>query len=395
MTDFDEVLTRLKAGAAARETEHELLFDEIRELQSRGFGASRLPAAWGGGGVSLEHLFSQLIDLAAADSNLAHSFRGHLAFVESLLLDGIDENNVWASRILAGDFVGNAQSERQETAHITTRLDREGDEVFLTGTKYYTTGSIYAGWIHLAALDGETRVGVTVATDHPGVQSIDDWDGIGQPLTGSGTTIFDRAPVDEENILVGADDPARWHYLGSIFQLALIAVIAGIARAAVDDTVAYVRPRRRTAGYAGESLPREDPLVQLVVGELSGVAHAARELVVSSARALDAAFDGVRAGTASADELRDAQLDVYRLQNIVPSLVLDALTKLFEVGGATAVTRAVSLDRHWRNARTIASHNPTAQRTAAIGQWELNGTLPEWKAPGASTTTKPQEAHTA
>jgi len=383
MTDFTDFLERLKATAATREVEHELLFDQIRELQSLGFGASRLPRSWGGGGLSLEQLFTQLIDLAAADSNLAHTYRGHLAFVESLLLDGIHEDSVWVSRILAGDFVGNAQSERQETANITTRLDREGDEIFLTGTKYYTTGSIYADWIHLAALDGDIRVGLTVSTAHDGVQSIDDWDGIGQPLTGSGTTIFDRAPVDEENVLTAADDVARWHYLGSIFQLALIAVIAGIARAAVDDTVAYVRPRRRTAGFEGESLPREDPLVQLVVGELSGVAHAARELVLSSARALDAAFDGVRAGTADSEALRAAQLDVYRLQNIVPSLVLDALTRLFEVGGASAVSSSLALDRHWRNVRTIASHNPTSQRTKAIGQWELNGTLPDWKAPGA------------
>ena len=396
MPDHSDFIARITATAASRETEHELLFDQIKELQSLGFGASRLPSSWGGGGVSLEQLFTKLIELAAADSNLAHAYRGHLAFVESLLLDGLDQDSVWVTRILAGDFVGNAQSERQETAHITTRLDREGDKIFLTGTKYYTTGSIYADWIHLAALDGDVRVGVTVSTAHDGVQSIDDWDGIGQPLTGSGTTIFDRAPVDEENVLTGADDAARWHYLGSIFQLSLIAVIAGIARAAVDDTVAYVRPRRRTAGFEGESLPREDPLVQLVVGEISGVAHAARELVLSSARALDTAFDGVRAGTADPEALRAAQLDVYRLQHVVPSLVLDALTRLFEVGGATAVSRSLALDRHWRNVRTIASHNPTAQRTKAIGQWELNGTLPEWKAPGAiKKQNYEQEAHKA
>ena len=59
-----------------------------------------------------------------------------------------------------------------------------------------------------------------------------------------------------------------------------------------------------------------------------------------------------------------------------------AATRLFEVGGASAVGIGVALDRHWRNVRTIASHNPTLQRTRALGQWELLGTLPGWEAPG-------------
>jgi alkylation response protein AidB-like acyl-CoA dehydrogenase len=110
MADLSDFIARIKATAASRETEHELLFEQIRELQALGFGASRLPSSWGGGGVNLEQLFSELIDLAAADSNLAHAYRGHLAFVESLLLNGITQDSVWVTRILAGDFVGNAQS---------------------------------------------------------------------------------------------------------------------------------------------------------------------------------------------------------------------------------------------------------------------------------------------
>jgi alkylation response protein AidB-like acyl-CoA dehydrogenase len=52
-------------------------------------------------------------------------------------------------------------------------------------------------------------------------------------------------------------------------------------------------------------------------------------------------------------------------------------SRLFEVGGATAVLSESGLDRHWRNARTIASHNPAIFRQAAIGDYLLNGTEPE------------------
>ena len=140
-----------------------------------------------------------------------------------------------------------------------------------------------------------------------------------------------------------------------------------------------MRPRRRIFGFSGETLPRDDELVQLVVGELSVAAHAARSLVLASAAELGAALD---AG-AGADRLKALQLDVYRLQDVVPSLVLDATSRLFEVGGSSAVSTRLALDRHWRNVRTIASHNPVLQRTRAIGMFELNGALPDWKAPGS------------
>jgi alkylation response protein AidB-like acyl-CoA dehydrogenase len=49
---------------------------------------------------------------------------------------------------------------------------------------------------------------------------------------------------------------------------------------------------------------------------------------------------------------------------------------MFEVGGASAVTERFRLDRHWRNARTLASHNPVIYRDRIVGDHVLNGTSP-------------------
>jgi alkylation response protein AidB-like acyl-CoA dehydrogenase len=377
---FAAFLDRVAAGAVDRERDRRLLFDEVAELRALGFGALRVPAARGGADVPFVEVVDRVIRLSAADASLGHLWRGHIAFVEDLRAQGEGADDRWWHRIVAGDLIGNAQSERQSTARLDTRLERVGDELLLTGTKYYTTGSIYADWIHLAALDGDERVAVTVAAADAGVRPVDDWDGFGQLLTGSGTTTFERVPVDPRDVIASVDDARRWAALGSIYQLTLLAVTAGIAHRALDDTVAFVRPRRRTFGFAGETLPADDPLVQLVVGEVSAAASAARRLVLSVAAELGDALDDQSA--AGADRLRALQLEVYRLQEVVPRLVLDAATRLFEVGGASAVSVTSALDRHWRNVRTIASHNPVVQRTRAIGQWELRGTLPDWKAPG-------------
>ncbi|GMA27777.1 acyl-CoA dehydrogenase family protein [Arenivirga flava] len=379
------LLERVAADTVRREQERELLHDDVRALLDLGFGRLRLPAEHGGPGLALSETIDLLIDVATADPNLAHLFRGHIGVVETLLLEGLDgpgdqHRRRWAERIAHGALIGNAQSERSLRAEITTRLRRDGDRLLLEGTKYYTTGSIYADWIQLSALDGDERVGVLVEVA-AGVRSVDDWDGFGQPLTGSGTTVFDGAVVDPLDVHRQDDvGTARGWLLAAVWQLVLLAVLAGIARRALQDTVAFVQPRERTFGL--DQSPREDPLVQSVVGSLSAAADAAARLVRSGAQELDAALAAVRAGEPE-ERLRDAMLAVFRLQQIVPPLVLDAAEQLFEVGGASAVSNRVALDRHWRNARTIASHNPIVQRRRALGQWELLGELPGWRPPGA------------
>ncbi|MFS0866561.1 acyl-CoA dehydrogenase family protein [Microbacterium sp. 179-B 1A2 NHS] len=382
---FAPVLERARADAVEREQDRRLLHDEVRALAGLGFGSARLPEEHGGEGIDLVELLDRVIDVAAADSNLGHVWRGHIGFVESLALEGWDGPRAvrWRHRIAAGDVIGNAQSERAATAELSTRVESVDGVVRLTGTKFYTTGSIYADWIHLAALDGDERVAVTVPARAPGVRIVDDWDGFGQPLTGSGTTTFTAVAVDPGDIGRAGEDPERWQYVGGVFQLSLLAVIAGIARRAADDTVDFVRGRRRTFGHSGEHLPADDPLVQEVVGELSGAASATRRLVLSIARDLDDARERLRAG--AGEPLQEVQFEIFRAQRVIPELALAAATRLFEVGGASATSRTRALDRHWRNIRTIASHNPVAQRTRAVGDRDISGRLPQWQAPGAPT----------
>lgn len=383
--ELDAALIAVASRAAEQERTHTLLRDDVATLQGLGFGSLRLPPGLGGLGVTFEQLVERLVRVAAADSNLAHIYRGHIAFVEDLLAGyGPDpaHTRVWLARIAEGALIGNAQSERRETADLGTVIERDGDRITLTGTKYYTTGSIYADWIQLSALDGDTRVGVTVSATAEGVTSIDDWDGFGQQLTGTGTTRFERVPVDPADIVVSGEDPARGDHLASVFQLVLLAVVAGTGRAALRDTVEFVRPRRRIFGFGGETLPRADALVQETVGRVSSSAEAAVRLVLSGARDVDRAVARHRAGEGD-EVLGDLLLDVYRLQQVVAPLVLDAVTELFEVGGASAVGRDAALDRHWRNARTVHSHNPAAQRRRAIGDFELNDVRPVWKGAAA------------
>lgn len=373
-----EALDDIRADSVASERDHRMLHDRVRQVLSYGFGSLRVPRELGGAGASFSDVIATVIELAEADSNLAHVFRGHVAHVETLLLGEHAELARWTPRFLAGELVGNAQAERAATADISTAITRDEHGARLNGTKFYTTGSIYADWIYLTALDGDEHAGVTVSSRAPGVQSVDDWDGVGQQLTGSGTTTFTDVPLDAGDITrLAAEDGFRSRFLSSLFQLYLLAVVAGIAQAIVRDTVDFVVPRRRIFGYAGEMLPRDDALVQSVVGDLAAAAHTARTLVLASAGDVDRVLAARAAGDDVEQQIVEVQLNVYKAQQVVLRTVVAEASELFEVGGATAVTRSAALDRHWRNVRTIASHNPAIQRRRAIGDYALNGRAPE------------------
>ncbi|ROZ93805.1 acyl-CoA dehydrogenase family protein [Gordonia sp. OPL2] len=370
---FAPVFARIADGAVRREVDRSLAHDEVAWLNDVRFGALRVPVELGGYGASVRQLFRLLIDLAAAESNLPQALRVHWSFVEDQLLsDDPSAREEWLRTVAGGTLVGNAITEPGIGAidRYRTRLTADGDKWRLDGTKYYSTGSLYADHILVAAdKDGE-RVSILVDADADGVTQHDDWDGFGQRLTASGTTEFSGVAVTDDRILGPGYGVAGRTYATSYLQLVQLAVLAGIAQRALDDTAAWVRDRTRTYTHAAADLPRHDPLVQQVVGRLSAAAYTARTLVLDIASELDELLD---AGGQDEALLDRVEFDVARAQQAVISTVLDATTELFEVGGASITSEALRLDRHWRNARTISVHNPLIYKVQAIGDHVLNG----------------------
>lgn len=377
-TVFDErawqaLLAEAAAQVRQREDEHQLPRELLAKLLGLGLGRARVPVSHGGLGWSVRTTLERLTELAAADSHLAHVFRGHLVLLEEVALFAEPAaRDLWFARAVAGDFIGNAQSERTETLEVSTTLRRDGDRYLLTGTKYYTTGSIYADWIDLIATteDGEIAL-VTVSTHQPGVVCEDDWDGFGQQLTGTGTTRFHDAVVEPGDVRGSERSTAEGQLRQGLFQLVLLAVLAGIGQASVDEAVTYVRGRRRLFGRFGETEVREDPIVQDTIGAAASGAFAARTLVTAVAGHWDRIIERCELGLATEADFREGKRDVYRIQSEVIDRVLTLTTEIFEVGGASQVSTRHGFDRFWRHARTVASHNPMKQRRRLIGAYEL------------------------
>ncbi|MEU0557753.1 acyl-CoA dehydrogenase family protein [Dactylosporangium sp. NPDC006015] len=372
---FAPVFARIAEGTVEREADRRLPAEEVEWLREAGFTKLRIPVEHGGLGATLPEFTEQLIELGRADSNLPQLLRGHIGFVESRLAHASSEvRDRWLRRIAAGVIVGNAQSERASTSWFApeSTLRPAGDGYRLDGRKFYSTGSLFADWIQTTAAGKDGTVNVLVPASAPGVTRIDDWDGFGQRLTGSGTTIFEDVPVAAEDVEPFEETRST---LMAVFQLVHLASLAGIARAAVADTIAYVNGRTRNLHNPAHPSPATDPQVQQVVGRLAGASTVVSAAVLSVAGAISAARSEPDSDR-FADRADVADVAVFGAQGVVARLVLDLTTELFEVGGASAVTERFRLDRHWRNARTLASHNPVIYRDRIVGQYLLDGTSP-------------------
>jgi alkylation response protein AidB-like acyl-CoA dehydrogenase len=372
---FGPIFARIAAGATEREVDRRLAHDEVHLLREAGLGALRVPVEFGGLGATVRQQFRLLIDLAAAESNLPQALRVHFSFVEDqLLAPPSTERDTWLRAVAGGILVGNAITEPGVGAvdRYQTRLTQKDGQWLLNGTKFYSTGSLYSNYILVAADDQGERVSVLVDADAVGVTQHDDWDGFGQRLTASGTTEFNNVVVAPERILGPGYGGAGKTYGTSYLQLVHLAGLAGIAQRATSDTAQWVRDRTRSYTHAAADLPREDPLVQQVIGKLSAAAFTARTSALAVADILD---EVLAAGSGVDPELLDrAELAASQAQVTSVDIVLRATNELFEVGGASITSEQLRLDRHWRNARTIAVHNPTIFKTRAIGDHVLNGT---------------------
>jgi alkylation response protein AidB-like acyl-CoA dehydrogenase len=380
--DLDALLSRIAEGASDRERERTLPFPEIDLIRKARLGALRLPAEAGGAGSSIRELFEIVIRLGEADANVAHILRNHFSVVERLVRrPQTDQHREWQKAVADGAIIGLAATEL-ETPKVgdvrpNTTLTPDSDDYLLNGTKYYSTGTLYSNYVLVRTADSSgANAAALIPVNREGIELIDDWDGLGQRLTATGTTHFRNVRVKRQEVIFDAPDAGYGiPYANTFAQLFLTAINAGIARAILRDATALVQSRKRTFYFAPAETPTDDPLLQQTVGQVASGAFAAETVVLAAAEALDIATDAFDAGDANAGEAAHrAALLSAKAKIVADEFAIRGGSLLFDVGGASATKKVTNFDRHWRNARTLSSHNPTTYKARSIGQYEISGT---------------------
>ncbi|MDR3467891.1 MAG: acyl-CoA dehydrogenase family protein [Xanthobacteraceae bacterium] len=381
MPELNALFDQIAVGAADREQERTLPFEAIDLIKQARIGALRIPGE-NGTGISIRDLFDIAIRLAAADANVAHILRNHFTVVEQLVRHPVNGRaRDWQQAVLNGALIGLATTElaSPKVGNVApdTTLTPDGEGYRLNGTKYYSTGTLYADYVLVRFSDPHGTTGAAVIpVDRAGIEIVDDWDGMGQRLTASGTTHFRNVWVERDEAFPDSTEFGYGvPYSNTFAQLFLTSVNAGILSAIHRDAVALVRSRHRTFYYAPTERAVDDPILQQTVGEISAAAFAAEAVVLAAASALDVATALAEARDSKAgDAAHRAALLAAKAKITVDELVLRAGSRIFDVGGASATRRGNNLDRHWRNARTLSSHNPVTLKARAIGDHDVNGT---------------------
>ncbi|GAS95171.1 acyl-CoA dehydrogenase [Mycolicibacterium canariasense] len=378
-----ELAEEFAAGAAARDAGRELPHDPVRSLKEAGLLALSVPVEHGGIDAPASVIAEVFRLLAHADASLAQIPHSHYTFLEAVRLQGTpDQREFFYEKVLGGALFANAQSERSGRIDVdsTVLLPAGDDRYRLSGRKYYCTGALFADWVIVRASlpedPAQTPTSSTpkalafVAAGTPGLTVVDDWDGMGQRTTASGTVTLDEVPVPAAHVVPFTPVFAQPTVYGARAQLFHTALDAGIATAALAEGVRQAA-QARAHFEAEQPAAVDDPTLIQVAGNLTVTVRGALALLAEAGRAVDRATAHL-----DADSAAEASIAVAVAKVAATRASLEASSTLFELGGTRSAAGSANLSRYWRDARTHTLHDPTRWKVQHIGRYTLSGTKP-------------------
>ncbi len=369
-----ELAERFAQGAALRDREGLLPLDELDAYSQSGLWGINIPKAYGGPEVSYATLAKVISIIAAADPSLAQITQNHLAINGHIDLDGTPEQKkLFFGWSLGGLRFGNAFSElnSKTVGAFETKIAYEGDEAVINGEKFYTTGALLSHIVPIVAVDPEGKVFLAFADrDAPGLTVTNNWSSFGQRTTASGQVKIENVRLPRQRLLaIAAFD--RPTIAGPVSQIIQSAIDAGIARGAIEDTIAFVRTQSRPWIDSGKEKATEDLFTIHAIGDLKIRLHAAEALLEDAGRAIDLANAAPTEANVSAATIKTGESKV-----LTTEIAILATNKLFELAGTRSTLAQHNLDRHWRNARTHTLHDPVRWKYYHVGNYYLNGVQP-------------------
>ncbi|MGI0522973.1 SfnB family sulfur acquisition oxidoreductase [Rhizobium giardinii] len=378
----EEAITIAKAlaaqfvtGSAERDRERIWPVKELDAFSQSGLWSINVPKKFGGPEVSYATLAKVIEIISAADSSIGQIAQNHLGVVAAIrTVSEEEQQTLLFAEVLKGTRFGNAFSEfgSKRAVDFETRFTDAGDHVIVNGQKFYSSGALLAHLVPIVALDDAGRAWYAIAErDAPGLTVIDDWSSFGQRTTLSGTVLLNDVKVPKTHLVPGYKGYEVPTADGAIFQIIQVAVDTGIAQAAIDETVSFVRTKSRAWVDSGVDNAWDDPYTIQAIGDLTLRLHAAQALLEKAGYAIDRAV-----ANPSAETVAEAQIVTAEAKILSTEIAIAATNKLFELAGTRSTLSEHGLDRHWRNARTHTLHDPVRWKYAILGKYFLNGEKP-------------------
>jgi alkylation response protein AidB-like acyl-CoA dehydrogenase len=373
----------MRARAAGYDRDGSFPVEDFGQLREAGLLGLMVPKRLGGAGAGFADYAEVAMQLGAGNGatalvfNMHASVTGALALVSAAMADALgvpDSFFTMRDRVLAAAAAGAlyavAMSERgagSRLSQLATSYTRVDGGFRIRGSKTFCSGAGHAdGYLVAArAVDYPDRVSqFLLPATTPGITVEQTWDALGMRATASHDLHLD-VEVTDDALLGGIEG------LGVLVAQAMpqwlvasySAVYVGVAQAAIDAAVAYVR---------GRGLERL-PAVRARIGQADAAVTAAREVVRGAARRVD---------DAPGDP--DTNRWVWRAKLLAGQTAFDVASSLLEACGTGATRRGNDLERLYRDARCGSLQPATSDvcadwlGMAALGMDPDKADVPRW-----------------
>lgn len=347
----------------------------VARMRALGLFGHSIPQAYGGAGLTTEELARVNIEVSQAATAFRARFGGNTGIAsESLVVDGTTEQKdkylpLLASGRVTGCFALTEPDAGSDATALKTVAVREGDHYVITGTKCYITNAPIADLFTVFARTGpEGSKGASgisaflIERGTPGLSTPPAYRKMGQHGSPVGEVILDRVRVPASAIVGGLEGQGFRTAMKALNKqrINLAGLCVGPAIRLVDEMVR----RARTRHQFGQPVA-DFQLVQEMIAQSNTEVHAARALVLETARKRD---DG-----------QDVTMEASMCKLFASEMcgrVADRAVQVFGGGGYVSDNVA---ERFYRDVRLFRLYEGTSQihllniakRTIALAEQDL------------------------
>ena len=246
---------RLAPNSRKWETAEAVDPDVLREMGQLGFMGMTVPEAYNGAGLDYVSYALALMEIAAGDGAVSTIMSVNNAPVCAILQSTASEalREKYLKPLAAGEMIGAfALTEPQagsDAANLQTRATRTDDGYAITGTKQFITSGKIAGAVIVFAVTDPSagKRGISaflVPAGTPGMSVASLEHKMGQEASDTAQLSFDEATIPADHLIGGEGDGYRIALANlEVGRIGIAAQCAGMARAALDQALAYAKER--------------------------------------------------------------------------------------------------------------------------------------------------------
>jgi len=347
----------------------------VARMRELGLFGHSIPTAYGGAGLSTEELARVNIEVSQAATTFRARFGGNTGIAsESLVVDGTPAQKekylpLLASGRVTGCFALTEPEAGSDATALKTVAVREGDHYVITGTKCYITNAPLADLFTVFARTGpEGSKGANgisaflIERGTPGLSTPPAYRKMGQHGSPVGEVILDRVRVPASAIVGELEGQGFRTAMKALNKqrINLAGLCVGPAIRLVDEMVRRARSRHQFGQPVADF-----QLVQDMIAQSNTEVHAARALVLETARKRD---DG-----------QDVTMEASMCKLFASEMcgrVADRAVQVFGGGGYVSDNVA---ERFYRDVRLFRLYEGTSQihllniakRTIALAEQDL------------------------